>query len=144
MAGGRPTIYSEELAVRICELVATSSLGLIKLCAKYDELPVKDTINQWRYRYPGFSALYAKAKLIQADRLAEDILDIADEARGDIKLDDDGNEVLNSEFVARSRLKIDTRKWLAAKLLPRQYGNHTEENKNASDSLVEKLIDKLK
>jgi hypothetical protein len=34
--------------------------------------------------------------------------------------------VCNSEFIARSRLRIDTLKWLASKLVPRLYGDKEE------------------
>ncbi len=50
---------------------------------------------------------------------------------------------LNGEHVQRSRLRIDTRKFLAAKLLPKQYGQHAEEKENLDKSVVEMLIDKL-
>jgi hypothetical protein len=110
----------------------------------YDDMPDKSTVNLWRYKHPEFSACYAKAKLVQADLLAEEMMDIADDSSRDARLDSDGNELINSEFVARSRLKIDTRKFLATKLLPKQYGNHAAEDKSTSDTLVEKLIDKLK
>ena len=72
----------------------------------------------------------------QAEILAEEILQIADDASGDIKYDKDGNESLNGEFVARSRLRIDTRKWLAAKLLPKAYGDKKQvEETNPADTL---------
>ena len=143
MPAGRPTDYNDEIAALICERVATNTCGLQKMCAMYDDLPVQSTINLWRYKHPEFSDQYAKAKLVQADLLAEECLEIADDSRGDIKYDEDGNDSCNSEFVARSRLRIDTRKWLAAKLLPKQYGKGPDEQKGAAESLVEKLLDRL-
>lgn len=137
MAGGRPTKYNEDIAARVCELVATHTYGLTKLCATYDELPEPSTINLWRVKHSEFSERYAVAKLKQADLLAEECLDIADESRGDIKLDKDGNEICNTEFIARSRLRVDTRKWLASKLLPKQYGERkTEETKSPEETLL--------
>ncbi len=50
---------------------------------------------------------------------------------------------LNGEHVNRSRLRIDTRKFLAAKLLPKQYGTQPDDDKVNTHALVEKLIDKL-
>jgi len=120
--GGRPTKYTPQLASLICERVATTTFGLAKLCELHNDLPDKTTVNLWRYKYPEFSTQYAQAKLKQADLLAEECLEIADNATQDVKLNDDGYETFNAEFVARSRLKIDTRKWLASKLLPKQYG----------------------
>lgn len=138
---GRPTKYSEEFAALVCERVATHTCGLKRMCAMYDDLPAQSTINLWRFQHPTFSEQYAQAKMIQADLLAEECLEIADEDCGDIKYDKDGNETCNSEFVARSRVRIDTRKWLAAKLLPKQYGDkNKEEDKDEAKSLLEKII----
>ncbi len=144
---GRPTIYSQELADLICQYVATSTFGLERLCALHEEIPVKSTINLWRYKYPEFSTQYAQAKLKQADLLAEEILDIADDGTNDwmTSFGEDGDTVykLNGEHVQRSRLRIDTRKFLASKLLPKQYGQQAEEEKAVDKSVIEMLIDKL-
>lgn len=139
---GRPTDYNEAIAALICERVATSTLGLNKICLAED-MPNKSTVNLWRYRHPEFSTQYALAKLVQADLLAEECLDIADDDSSDTKIGPDGFDVANTEFIARSRLRIDTRKWLAAKLLPKQYGTIADDKKSVSESLVEKLLDKL-
>lgn len=141
---GRPTDYTQELADRICELVASTTMGLQKLCSLHPELPDKSNINRWRHRHPEFRAQYAQAKCEQADLLAEECLDIADDDTHDTKIDPEGFEGCNTEFIARSRLRIDTRKWLAAKLLPKQYGPVVaEDKKTVSESVVEKLIDRL-
>ncbi len=126
-AGGRPTKYNAEIASLICEKVATHSVGLKRLCAMYDELPDPTTVNLWRYKYNEFSLLYAKAKQVQADLLAEECIDIADDSTNDWveSLTDEEQGIgwkLNSDHVSRCRLRIDTRKWLASKLLPKQYG----------------------
>lgn len=123
---GRPCGFNQEMADLICERVSTHSCGLQRLCNMFDDMPVKSTINLWRSQFPAFSAQYALAKLKQADLLAEEIIEIADDSRGDITINEQGEEVINSEFVARSRLRIDTRKWLASKLLPKQYGDKTQ------------------
>ncbi len=144
LKAGRPTTYNEEIAALICERVATSTIGLYKICQMYDDMPDKSTVNLWRYRHPEFSYRYAQAKLVQADLLAEECLEIADDDSGDVKIDPDtGNEVCNTEFIARSRLRIDTRKWLAAKLLPKQYGTVAEDKNTVSETLVERLLDRL-
>lgn len=144
---GRPTLYCEELAALICERVATSTMGLARLCALHDDLPDKTTVNLWRYRHPEFSTQYAQAKLKQADLLAEEMLDIADDGTNDwMESFGEEGEVawkFNGEHVQRSRLRIDTRKFLASKLLPKQYGQHSEEEQKDKQSLIEAIIDKL-
>jgi len=131
----------------ICELVSSTGYGLLKLTQLYPELPDKMTINRWRHRLPDFRAQYAQAKIEQADILAEECLEIADDDSMDVKYDPKtGDELCNTEFIARSRLRVDTRKWLAAKLLPKQYGKAAEEStkdKTLPETLIEKLVDKL-
>lgn len=124
--GGHESAYNDEIGDLICEKVATHPWGLEKLSKVYPELPKKVTINKWRLRHPEFAMRFAHAKLIQAELLAEEILDICDDDSEDTKLDKDGNKVFNSEFVARSRLRVDTRKFLASKLIPKIYGINSQ------------------
>lgn len=139
---GRPLEYTKEIGDIICERIATHSLGVKRLCAKYYDMPAETTIQRWRYRIPEFRLQYAQAKMIQADLLAEECLEIADDSSGDGRLTEDGKTMIDGEFVARSRLRVDTRKWLASKLLPRQYGDKslleqkTEENELLKQELI--------
>lgn len=145
---GRPLEYTKEKGDLICERVATHSIGLKRLCNKYDDMPSEYTIQRWRYRIEDFRVQYAQAKMTQADLLAEECLDIADDSSQDIRVTEDGKTMIDSEFVARSRLRVDTRKWLASKLLPKQYGDKslleqkTEENELLKQELIA-LRDKL-
>ncbi len=144
MAGGRPTKYNAEIAALVCERVATTTRGLKRMCDESDDLPAQSTVDLWRLKHPEFSDQYAKAKLKQADLLAEECLSISDDASNDTLMNSDGNEVPNSAAIARARLRIDTRKWLASKLLPKQYGDRNRDEKEAHvQSLVERLVDKL-
>lgn len=115
----------------ICERVATHTFGLNRLCEMYADMPKKITINEWRSQYEEFSTQYAQAKLKQADLLAEECLDIADNGVNDwmesLSEEEQGDGWrFNGEHYQRSRLRIDTRKWLASKLLPRQYGDQKQ------------------
>ncbi len=49
--------------------------------------------------------------------------DIADDGSNDFTKDKDGKAVVDHEHIQRSRLRIDTRKWIASKLLPKRYGD---------------------
>lgn len=141
---GRPSIYTKELADLICMLTATNTFGLRKLCKLHNELPVVDTIYQWRYKYKDFSEQYAEAKLKQAELMAEEILEICDDGTNDwmATLGDEEQGMgwrLNGEHVNRSRLRIDTRKWLASKLLPKTYGPPPKEDDNKNPSAGEEI-----
>ncbi|MGE4118960.1 MAG: hypothetical protein AB7F29_13890 [Candidatus Nitrosocosmicus sp.] len=138
----RPLEYTKEMGDRICELVSTHPYGLRKICRLYPELPDQVTINRWRLRLQSFRIQYAQAKLDQAELLAEECMEIADDDMLDTKIDPEtGYETCNTEFIARSRLRVDTRKWLASKLLPKQYGNlkEVETLTSQNDALREEL-----
>lgn len=126
MPAGRPSEYNLKIANRICEAVATSTDGLKKICRNNPDFPSHETVYQWRYRYKEFADLYAQAKREQADLLVEEITDISDDGSNDYYKDKDGNEKFDSEHVQRSRLRVDSRKWIACKLLPKVYGDKTE------------------
>ena len=135
---GRPTMYNEELADKICEAVAISTDGLSKVCARNPDFPSRETIYQWRYRHKSFADKYAQAKRTQAELLAEEIADIADDGTNDYYVDEDGNERINGEHIQRSRLRVDTRKWIACKLLPKVYGDkQPNENQLTASQLLE-------
>lgn len=127
---GRPTDYTTELGNEICDVIACSSKGLAPLCKENKHWPNPDTVYSWRNKHKEFAEKYAIAKQRQIEVIVDEILVIADDASKDtvIKVDDDGNEkaFCNAEWINRSRLRIDTRKWLAAKLVPRLYGNKDE------------------
>lgn len=137
---GRSSTYSDELGRKICEVVATSSCGIRKICANNPDFPTPETIRVWRLYNDAFSAQYAKAKQVQADILAEDCIDIADDDSHDVKFGENGTS-FNSEFAARSRIRIDTRKWLASKMLPKIYGNskELEDEKEKNEELREEV-----
>lgn len=122
---GRPSKYTPELADEICsEIVLGFSLRTI---CKAETRPAVSTIFNWFRSYPEFLEQYEKAKTAQADTLAEELLDISDDGSNDWmeKFGKDGESVgwqLNSEHVQRSRLRVDTRKWIASKLKPKKYG----------------------
>jgi len=122
---GRPPIYNLELGKKVCRLIATSTMGLHKLCRLNPDLPSHTVIYEWRLDHPEFADQYAHAKQIQADLLAEEILEISDDSSFDIIDTPDGPK-FNSEYCARSRLRVDSRKWLACKLMPKVYGDKVQ------------------
>lgn len=109
MPAGRPDEFTPEMGDKIAELIASGKS--IRTICKPDDMPNISTIYRWIRVHPEFSKQYAKAKEDQADAMAEDILDIADD---------------ESEDVQRSRLRVDTRKWLASKFKAKKYGDSTQ------------------
>lgn len=80
------------------------------------------TMLDWMTVDPGRSEMYARAREDRSDMLADEIVAISDEAKNDTYVDENGNTRTDTEVVQRSKLRIDARKWVAAKLKPRVYG----------------------
>ena len=121
MAGGRPSIYTDELADLICSRVATHPIGLPKLCAMFDDMPDQETINRWRYERKEFSNKYAQSKVFQAELMAEELIELASSKA--YYHDAQGNERVDSGHVASQALLVNTIKWHASKLAPKIYGD---------------------
>jgi len=107
--GGRPTIFSEELADTICERLALGE-SLRAIC-RDDDMPAMSAVFRWLAANQSFKEQYAHAREAQADALADDILDIADTAKE------------TNEAVRKAQLRIESRKWIAAKLKPKKYND---------------------
>ena len=121
---GRPVEYKESIADEVC-LRLTEGEPLVRIC-KSSHLPDVSTIYRWLIRFPLFCEMYTRAREEQADTNADEIIAIADE---DPKFteykDKDGNVVdikIDTAYVAYQKLRIESRKWTAAKLKPRKYG----------------------
>jgi transposase-like protein len=118
---GRPSTFTQEIAASICERLSAGE-SLRAIC-RDESMPAQSTVFLWLSKHREFSEQYARARETQADAMAEEILDIADDDSGDRIEANEGAERLNSEFVQRSRLRVDTRKWLMSKLAPKKYGD---------------------
>jgi hypothetical protein len=93
-------------------------------------MPNKATVFRWLAANPSFSDQYARAREAQADSLADEMLDIADDGSNDwMEVKDREGAIMgwreNGEAMRRSQLRIDARKWLAGKLRPKKYGDKT-------------------
>lgn len=123
-----PTKYTEELDFKICERISSSSEGLRKICKDLN-ISVKSVFN-WLNEYPEFLQRYARARENQADLLADEIIEIADDSTFDTKrIIGKGGvevEVENTEWTNRSKLRVDARKWIASKLKPKRYGDKVD------------------
>lgn len=115
--GGRPTKYSPALAEKICNAIATSNMGLHRLCENTEEFPVATQIYRWIEKYEDFRTQYALAREKQADFLNDEITSIADE------MSKDDAPFVGGNHVQRARLRIDARKWQASKLAPKKFGD---------------------
>lgn len=105
----RPSLYTPELAERICELV---SIGVpVHRIHETPGMPAESTIYLWLASHPEFSEMYARAKDRLADRYAAEVVTIADEANPE-----------TMKGIEHARTRMDARKWASGKLAPKKYG----------------------
>lgn len=137
--GGRPSLYNLETADKIC---AELSIGrpLAKICLDED-MPCLTSVYKWLRENEQFAQLYTRAKEESADTLADEMMQISDDGLNDTYLDENGNKRTDQDVIARSRLRVETRKWIAAKLKPKKYGDKvTNEVTGAGGGPVEHSI----
>lgn len=123
----RPSDFKQETAALICERIADGE-SLRQIC-RTDGMPSKTTVLHWLNERQEFLAQYVRAREAQADHFAEEILDIADNAANDFMLRQQGEGVVvvvDHDHIARSRLRVDSRKWLMSKMAPKKYGERID------------------
>lgn len=124
VGAGRPSIYTQELAMTICRRIAEGE-SLRSIC-RDDGMPSVSTVMLWALSMPQFSEQYTRARELQAEVHIDEIIDIADDGHNDYMLKNHGDNVAwveNGEALRRSQIRIEARKWTAAKLLPKKYGD---------------------
>ena len=99
---------------------------------KEDEMPSTQTFYRWIDEDEEKSKQYARACEVRADAIFDEIIDIADDTSQDTISKGDA-EVQNSEWISRSRLRVDARKWIASKLNPKKYGDKTDITTNGKN-----------
>ena len=123
----KESTYTKEIAFEICDIIATSNKGLHSICESDERFPTSATFYNWLHEQQELIDKYARAREAQADFLADEILEIADYSAQDTKtiISKGGGEyeAENTEWVNRSKLRVEARKWIAAKLRPKKYGD---------------------
>lgn len=130
---GRPTKLTKKLGLEICQLIAEKHT--LRQIEARENMPAKGTILSWNFKegeiYEWFQNQYARAMKIRAYGWAEEIVDISDDGSNDYYeregKDGKSHTTFDHEHVQRSRLRIDSRKFLMAKALPKIFGDKSEE-----------------
>lgn len=105
---GRPSLYTPELADKICELLIDGQ-SLREICERSD-IPSKTTVLRWTIEHPEFRDQYARARDLQGETDADDVGHIARKVeRGEMD-------------PSAARVAIDALKWSAGKRQPKKYG----------------------
>jgi hypothetical protein len=132
-------VFNKVKADSICKLIEEGK-SLRSACFDNDIAP--STVLGWVNDNDSFSEQYARARTVGYKLLADEILSIADEK--DVEVKHDGDDVrldLSPTAVARNRLRVDTRKWMLSKMLPKVYGDKLElsGNKDAPIEVVSRI-----
>lgn len=113
---GRPPVYEPIIASRLCARLSEGK-SLMRSCKEVGGVSTA-LAHIWMRERPDFLAMYLRAKEEAADVLAEQIVDLADT---ELPVDEFGR--IDSGRVQQLRLQVEARKWIAAKLKPKRYGD---------------------
>ena len=124
---GRPSEFTQEIGDEFCgQLIAGRSVRDI---FSDEDMPSDRTMYRLLASTETLRPQYARARELQMEAMAEDILEIADDGRNDwmeCQGKEDGGWTVNGEHIQRSKLRVDARKWLMSKLAPKKYGDKVE------------------
>lgn len=128
--------FTQELFDTICRTIATSSKGLKEICEANGVSSV--AFYSWLQSDNELLNTYTRAREAQADYLADEIISISDHS------EEDHTAFTGANVVQRDKLRVEARKWIAAKLKPKKYGDKVEIESNVNvKSLPEWLTKKI-
>lgn len=131
MAMGRPTKRTPEVIRRIIDGLSKGT-PLTIICRE-DDMPCDTSVRNWMNDDAELSNAIARAREAGFDQIALDALNIADNSERDTILTDKGGEAPNSEWISRSRLRVETRLKLLAKWDPKRYGDRIAQEITGAD-----------
>ena len=109
----------DAITALVCAQIAEGK-SLRSILDHDDKLPSVRTFLDWIGEATELATQYTRAREAGYLLLADELVAIADENY--TTAEDGTRERLSNEAIARNRLRVDTRKWMLAKMLPRQYG----------------------
>jgi len=136
----KPSVtYSQAIGDEICRRLADGE-GLAVIC-KTPGMPDESSVRAWALDvdHP-FSAKYSKAREVGWHRLADEVIEISDDRSKDVIVHDNGTTSIDHEHINRARLRVDSRKWLLARVLPKIYGEKLALGGDANLPLTFKLL----
>lgn len=129
---GRPTLFDANMASEICGRIAAGE-SLASIC-RDPTMPGQVAVYRWIATNEGFKKMYEQAREEQAETLADELKDIVD-AQPAMVVDERGTARVDAGWVSWQKLRLDGRKWIAAKLQPRKYGDRVTNNHEGGVSL---------
>lgn len=137
LRGGQYT-YTEEMGKAICDLLSDGE-SLVSICST-DGFPTRPTVMNWLKQFPEFATKYAQARINQADALFDDVLSLADntcEGTKTVTETSAAGAVVTKEYTGdmleHRKLQIETRKWIAGRIMPKKYGDRVVQEHVGAD-----------
>jgi hypothetical protein len=114
---GRPSTYEPAVAAEICRRMADGE-SLRSVC-RDEGMPAASTVRGWVIEdINGFAEQYTRARMLLAEHWADEVLEVSDDLPAMT-----GEGKYDSASVQHQRLRVDSRKWLLSKVLPKVYGD---------------------
>lgn len=136
---GRPSLYTEEIANQICVRLGLGE-SLRKIC-RDDDMPSLASVMGWLTRKPDFLEQYTRAREIQAETQFDELVDIVDQPPELSYVTDKNGELIevkfDSSYVAWMKLRVDTRKWTAARMAPKKYGEQKQPEQAVDPTVID-------
>lgn len=121
----------EKLFKKVLSLIEAGSS--LRSACKQKDTPSISAFLEWCDKDDEKARRYARATITRAEVIFEDILNIADENYKDTYVDGEGIARTDHDVIQRSKLRVDARKWVLAKMHPTKYGDKldvTSDNKS--------------
>ena len=132
------TTFTQDIGDKICEYLE-QGMTLRQAC-RQEGMPPEATVRTWvRDDVQGFHTQYTRARELGYQAMADELLEISDDGSNDY-MEKNGKKEYNGDHMMRSRLRVDTRKWLLSKALPKMYGekiDHTSSDGTMKPTVIE-------
>jgi hypothetical protein len=114
--------------------------SLNKIC-KDEGMPDKATVFRWLGAEASFCDKYARARELQAETQFDELIDIVDQPPELSYVTDKNGELVevkfDSSYVAWMKLRVDTRKWTAARMAPKKYAEYRQPEEKVDSMIVD-------
>ena len=118
---GRPLMFPLENPIWTDIIEQVSNGKSLSSTLRASGMPSYSLARQMIKNNPEFRGMYEKAMEDRADRLAEEIIELADQ-----EMPEHLEGPLASAWVQQKRMQVDARKWVASKLHAKRYGERLD------------------
>lgn len=122
----------DSIVQEVCDKIAEGR-SLLSVLKDKKIYPARSTFMLWLKQSDNYAHAYTQACDQRADLIFEELIQIADNTSEDVIVLPDGTEVTNHEKIQRDRLRVDTRKWMLARMNPRKYSDRINVNADVNN-----------